>query len=235
MLNFAEGGYPIFRATSALERGEFEKQSKRKEVCSLQRKWRNRLIDSSNNYFCQSVNGVNKYVTETSEEIPTENVDLFISTRKLVAKAKPRPKPLVNVSSTPVPINVRTWIDIGTQPFDHICFEVSKFMTRALRHEASIPREIGGAVKFDDLIEKLKIKFAGTLQWTVSTWVNSLAKRRRTKEKVSNSVWTLTLPSTSCISDHFKDIQEVTSLVLHCKTMYCYWRTSQSTSITLEM
>ena len=31
------------------------------------------------------VNGINKFVTETSEEIPTENVELFISTGKLVA------------------------------------------------------------------------------------------------------------------------------------------------------
>ena len=37
------------------------------------------------------VNDINKHVTETSEEIPTENVDLFISTGKPVAKAKPRP------------------------------------------------------------------------------------------------------------------------------------------------
>ena len=36
------------------------------------------------------MNGINKYVTEMSEEIPTENVDLFISTRRLVAKAMPQ-------------------------------------------------------------------------------------------------------------------------------------------------
>ena len=36
-------------------------------------------------------NGFNKYVTETSEEILSKNVDLFISTGKPVAKAKPRP------------------------------------------------------------------------------------------------------------------------------------------------
>ena len=41
------------------------------------------------------VNGINKYVTETSE-IPTENVDLFISTGKLVANARPRPKPVAD-------------------------------------------------------------------------------------------------------------------------------------------
>ena len=58
-------------------------------------------------------------------------------------------------------------------------------MTRALRHEASIPRGIEGAVKFDDVIEKLKVKVADTLQWTVSIGVNSLAKRRRKEEEVS--------------------------------------------------
>ena len=50
-----------------------------------------------------------------------------------------------------------------------------------------------------------------------------------------NIVWTLTLPSTSCISEQSRDIQEVISLILHCKTMYCCQRTSPSTSITSEM
>ena len=48
-------------------------------------------------------------------------------------------------------------------------------MTRTLRHDSSIPEEIDGAVKFDDPIEKLKVKFSDTLQWTVITWVSSLA------------------------------------------------------------
>ena len=90
------------------------------------------------------VNGINKYVTETSEELPTENVDLFISTGRLVAKATPRPKPVVNCSSNPVPLNQRKWIDIDAQPFDHSCLEVSKFIIRTLRHEASIPQENDG-------------------------------------------------------------------------------------------
>ena len=74
--------------------------------------------------------------TNTSEEIPTENVDLFISTGKPLAKAKPRPNTVVNLSSNSVPINERKWVDIDAQPLDHSCFEVSKFMTRTLRHEA---------------------------------------------------------------------------------------------------
>ena len=64
-----------------------------------------------------------------------------------------------------------------------VVFEVSKFMTRTLRHEASILREIDGAVKFDDLIEKLKVRFADTLQWTVSTRLNSLAKGGGKKQR----------------------------------------------------
>ena len=56
------------------------------------------------------------------------------------------------------------------------CFAVSKFMTRSLRHDSSIHREEDGAVRFDDLIEKLKERFLSILQWTVSTWLNSLAK-----------------------------------------------------------
>ena len=92
---------------------------------------------------------------------------------KPVAKAKPRP----------VPVNERIWIDIDAQPFNYSCFEVSKYMTRTLRHDSSIPRESDGAVRFDDLIEKLKVKFADKLQWTVSTWVNSLAKGEGMKKR----------------------------------------------------
>ena len=58
-------------------------------------------------------------------------------------------------------------------------------MIRLLRHDASILREDDGAVRFDGLIEKFKVKFVGTLQWTVDAWVNCLAKKRRREEKVS--------------------------------------------------
>ena len=120
--------------------------------------------------------GFNKYVTETSQKNPIENVQLFISTGKLVAKAKPRPKSVVNLSSNCALICERIWIDIDPQPFYHSCFAVSKFMTRSLRHDSSIHREEDGAVRFDDLMEKLKERFLSTLQWAVSTWLNSLAK-----------------------------------------------------------
>ena len=129
------------------------------------------------------VNGINKYVTETSQEIPIGRVQLFISTGKPVAKAKPGPKPVVNLSTNCVPIRERIWIDIDPQPFDPGCFALSKFMTGTLRHDSSIPREEDGAVTFDDVIEKLKEKFVSTLQWTVNAWVNSLAKGGEKKKR----------------------------------------------------
>ena len=84
------------------------------------------------------VNGINKYVTETSEEISIENVQLSMSTGRLVAKAEPRLGPVVNLSTNYVPVNERIWIDINSKPFDHSRFAVSKFMIILPRHDASI-------------------------------------------------------------------------------------------------
>ena len=53
---------------------------------------------------------------------------------------------------------------------------MSKFMITVLRHDASIPREDDGAVRFDDLIERFKVKFVGSLQWTVDATLSFLAK-----------------------------------------------------------
>ena len=44
---------------------------------------------------------------------------------------------------------------------------MSQFMIKLLRRDASIPREDDGAARFDDLNEKFKVGFVGTLGWTV--------------------------------------------------------------------
>ena len=54
MINFAESGHPIFQATSLLGRGELKSKGDEKGNHSLQRKWRNRWVDSSHGYSCQS-------------------------------------------------------------------------------------------------------------------------------------------------------------------------------------
>ena len=56
-------------------------------------------------------------------------------------------------------------------------------MIRLLRHERSILREKDGAVRFDDLIEKFKVEFAGTLGWTVGAWVSFLTKAGGPKKR----------------------------------------------------
>ena len=67
-------------------------------------------------------------------------------------------------------------MDIDPQQFDRCFFEVSKFMTRTLRHGSSILPEEDGAVRFDDRINKLKEEFGFALQWTVNTLVYYLAQ-----------------------------------------------------------
>ena len=72
------------------------------------------------------MNWINKYITEMSEEISIENVQLFISTGRLVAKARPRPKPVVNLSSNYVPLRERRRIDINPVTFSQSVYAVSK-------------------------------------------------------------------------------------------------------------
>ena len=85
------------------------------------------------------MNGINKYVTETSVEIPVASVEKG-GTGKLVAKAKPRPKPTLTLTPVSIPYHERKWMDVDPGKFSQGCFEVSKFMTRLLRHDDSSSR-----------------------------------------------------------------------------------------------
>ena len=116
---------------------------------------------------------------------------------------------------------------------DSVKIVLSKVMISLRRHNPSIPREDDGAVRFDDTMPEFKAKFEGTSQCASTAWITFLAKEED-RRKGSNIVWTLTLPNTSCISEQFRDIQVVISLILHYKTMYCCQMTSPSTSTTSE-
>ena len=76
------------------------------------------------------MNGINKYVTEMSEETHIE--DIGEGTGKPVVKARPKqtPSPLLSSSTIPVPYHERKWIDVEPRRFDKSCLEVSKFMIR---------------------------------------------------------------------------------------------------------
>ena len=91
----------------------------------------------------------------------------------------------MTLSSISIPINERRWIDIE-QIFNPGCLEMSKFMIRLLRHADSFARESDGAVKFDDLIGKIKAHFEGILQWTVEAWTKVLAEGGGSKKRFQN-------------------------------------------------
>ena len=89
----------------------------------------------------RNVNGINKYVTETSEEIHVESVG-----GKPVAEARPRQTSSLTLSPVSIPYRERQWIDIEEPgKIDRSCLEVSKLMIRLLRHDDSIHREDDGA------------------------------------------------------------------------------------------
>ena len=82
------------------------------------------------------MNGINKYVTETSEEILVTSVEI-------VAKAQSRPKPTLTLSLVSIPYRERKWIDVEPGKFSQGCFVVSKFLIRLLRHDVAGHREDG--------------------------------------------------------------------------------------------
>ena len=98
-------------------------------------------------------------------------------------------------------------------------------MIRLLRHDDTVHREDDRAVRFDDLAELsqgLRVLRLGSASW----------QKQEDKRKGFSTAWTPFLPNISCISEQSRDIQEVLSLILHCKTMCCCPMTSPSTSTT---
>ena len=75
------------------------------------------------------VNGINKYVTETSEEIPTASVENG-GAGKLVAKAKSRSKPTFRLTLVSISCHERKWIDVDPGNFSQGCFESVKIHDR---------------------------------------------------------------------------------------------------------
>ena len=111
------------------------------------------------------MNGVDKYVTASM--LPSKEED--IASVKPNAKARPRQKPTVTLTSVSILVLERIWIDIETQrSHDQKCYEVPEAMTRLLRHDQSVPRGSDGAIQYNDIIEECrKKKFDGASQWSL--------------------------------------------------------------------
>ena len=85
------------------------------------------------------MNVVDRYVTESMPTAKEENT----ASGKPIAKARPKQKPTVTLTSISIPVLERIWIDIETlRSNDQKCFEVSKAITRLLRHDQTGPRFI---------------------------------------------------------------------------------------------
>ena len=93
------------------------------------------------------MNGIDKFVREA---MPIQEEEK--ASEKPAAKARPILKQSSISDVNFIPIGQRQWIDIETQESnDPYCFQVSKFITRLLRH-----READGAVHCDQVIDECK-------------------------------------------------------------------------------
>ena len=98
------------------------------------------------------VNGIHKFVREAMPIQEEENASV-----KIAAKARPILKPSSTSGWGFILIGQRKWIDIETQESnDPCCFQMSKFITRLLRHSKKVHREDDGAVQYDPVMDECK-------------------------------------------------------------------------------
>ena len=127
------------------------------------------------------VNGVDEYVTESMPTAKEENT----ASGKPIAEARPRQKPALTLTSISIPVLERIRIDIETQrSHDQECFEVSKAVTRLLRHDQTVHRDIDGAFQSKDIIEECrKKKVDGASQLPLEEWISNVEKGGGAKKR----------------------------------------------------
>ena len=100
------------------------------------------------------VNGIDKFVREAMPIQEEEKASV-----KPVERARPILKPSSTSGWDSTPMNQRQWIDIERQESkDPYCFQVSRFITRFLRHNQKVYREYDGAVHYDQVVDDCKKK-----------------------------------------------------------------------------
>ena len=75
-----------------------------------------------NRSFFRIVNGVEKYVTETTETIEDEE---HRASGKPIPKAIPRMKSTVTLTPVSVPTHERKWMDVNPGSYEHKCYVIS--------------------------------------------------------------------------------------------------------------
>ena len=130
--------------------------------------------------------GLNKYVTEMSEE-KQENRDDESGARAVKPAAEARPKqtslPMPSSPRAKVPFNRRAWIDVEPGEYDQHAFDVAKKMNRWLRHDRSVLREEDGAVEFKILAPMFVLRFESSPHWSVRRWQGYLQRGGEGRKK----------------------------------------------------
>ena len=131
------------------------------------------LFEDNTFSWVRIMNCVDTYVKESMLTKKEE----YIASVNPIAKARPRQKPTGTLTSVSIPVLERKWIDIGTQrSHDHKSYEVSKAMTRLLRHDQSVFGGSDGAIHYSDIIEECRRKkFDSASQWLLEDWISTLA------------------------------------------------------------
>ena len=141
----------------------------------------NSLLGDGSQSWVMMCTGLNKHVTEMSQE-KQENRDDESGARAGKPAAKARPKqtslPMSFSPRAKRPFNRREWIDV--EP----AFDVAKKMNRSLRHDRSVFREEDGAVEFKILAPMFVSQFESSPHWSIRTWLRYFAKRRRSQEEI---------------------------------------------------
>ena len=192
------------------------------------------LFDDQTVSCVRIVNGVDKFVREA---MPTQEEESKAS-GKPIAKARPRPNSTAMVTSNFILVDERRWIDIETQKsHDYQWFQVSKAITRLLRHDSTVPRGLDGAIHDDDIIEEWrKKKFINAPQWSIEDWISTLAKGGGEKKRFQYCL----NPNSPNQFLYLRAIQGhsgrsvIDPALQDIVTMYCYKKDFPSASITSE-
>ena len=147
--------------------------------------------------------------TEVPADPPEEQASQLIVkdfAARSQAKAKPQRRELVDLPSI-IPMNERKWIDIEPGESSLSAYEISKKGINLLRHCQTVQREDDGAVQFWRITNYHRNQFPQTQYWSDDRWKACLAAGGGAKMRQF------------FISELFKDIQDVISLILHYRTM----------------
>ena len=195
----------------------------------------------------KSTTTTSRETSETKTEVFALKTEVLAFASRSKTKAKPQRRISANSSTKTIPIGERTWTDIEPQDYFSIDYPVSKKLITLLRHhlwkdlglklsqklirlssvketdQSSSSWSSTSRRRWSDLILEIRILSSERI-WVLSTlvWWNVEewnGRRRRQTRKDFNNV--LTRQDKKFFSSElFKVIQDATSLILHCRTMY---------------